>query len=177
MFHKLCAAALTAAVVPLALSAPVAAHATLERTEAPADSYYIAVIRVPHGCAGSPTLKVRVQIPDSVTAVKPQPKPGWQLAIVKARLDPPIKDGHGNTISETVREVAWTGRLPDEYFDQFLMSVKLPDKPGATLYWKIVQECETGVHRWIEVPEAGKTARDYKEPAPALMLTPKAAAH
>jgi periplasmic copper chaperone A len=176
MFRRFCAAALAAAFVPLALTTPVAAHATLERTEAPADSYYIAVIRVPHGCVGSPTLKLRVQIPDGVTAVKPQPKPGWQLAIVKARLDPALTDGHGNTITEAVREVAWTGRLPDEYFDQFAMSVKLPAQPGV-LYWKIVQECETGVHRWIEVPEAGKTARDYKEPAPALTLTPKAPAH
>jgi uncharacterized protein YcnI len=175
MFRSLCAAALTAALLPFVTTSHAAAHATLERVEAPADSYYIAVIRVPHGCAGSPTLRLRVQIPDGVTGVKPQPKPGWQLAIVKARLDPPIVDGHGNSITETVTEVDWSGRLPDEYFDQFLMNVKLPDKPGATLYWKVVQECEKGVHRWIEVPEAGKTARDYKEPAPALTLTPKMA--
>jgi uncharacterized protein YcnI len=36
----------------------------------------------------------------------------------------------------------------------------------------VVQECEKGVHRWIEIPAAGKTASDYKEPAPALKLVP-----
>jgi uncharacterized protein YcnI len=173
MYASLRAAALAAAVVPIAL--PALAHVTLERAEAPADSYYIAVLRVPHGCAGSPTEKLRVQIPEGVTGVKPQPKPGWQLAIETARVDPPIKDGHGNVITETVREVDWTGRLPDAYYDEFRMSVKLPDKPGTTLYWKIVQECEKGLHRWIEVPEAGKASRDYREPAPALLLRPKAA--
>ena len=81
MLRTVRAAALTAALSSFVLTGPAAAHATLERTEAPADSYYIAVIRVPHGCKGSPTLKVRVQIPDGVMGVKPQPKPGWQLAI------------------------------------------------------------------------------------------------
>jgi uncharacterized protein YcnI len=36
-----------------------------------------------------------------------------------------------------------------------------------------VQECEKGVHRWIEIPVAGKTAADYPEPAPGLKLLRK----
>jgi uncharacterized protein YcnI len=50
------------------------------------------------------------------------------------------------------------------------MLVRLPATPGATLYFPVVQECEHGVTRWIEIPEPGKTSRDYKEPAPALRL-------
>jgi uncharacterized protein YcnI len=37
----------------------------------------------------------------------------------------------------------------------------------------VVQECEKGVHRWIEIPAAGKSSSDYPEPAPALKLLPK----
>jgi uncharacterized protein YcnI len=37
----------------------------------------------------------------------------------------------------------------------------------------VVQECEKGFHRWIEVPEDGKSRRDYNEPAPELKLLPK----
>jgi uncharacterized protein YcnI len=37
----------------------------------------------------------------------------------------------------------------------------------------VVQECEKGVHRWIEIPAAGKPASEYPEPAPALKLLPK----
>jgi periplasmic copper chaperone A len=76
-----------------------------------------------------------------------------------------------------VVEVTWTGRLADEYFDRFGLHMRLPDRPGETLYFPVVQECERGVHRWIEIPAAGKPRDDYKEPAPALKLTPKAARH
>ena len=50
--------------------------------------------------------------------------------------------------------------------------MKLPDKPGATLYFPTVQECQTGVHRWIEIPAAGQQWHDLAEPAPFVRLTP-----
>jgi len=40
-----------------------------------------------------------------------------------------------------------------------------------------VQECEKGVHRWIEIPAAGKSAADYPEPAPGLTLLPAGPQH
>lgn len=159
-----------------ALQAPGAmAHATLERPQAPSDSYYKAVVQVGHGCGGTPTLNVRVRIPDGVTSAKPQPKPGWTMTIKRTKLAKPIDAGHGRTIDEVVSEVAWTGgSLADNEFDEFKIMMKLPDRPGATLYVPVVQECKEGVHRWIEIPDAGKPAKDLKEPAPALLLTPKA---
>ena len=55
--------------------------------------------------------------------------------------------------------MTWTGKLLDENFDQFGIHMKLPNKPNETLYFPTVQECESGVHRWIEIPAAGKVAR------------------
>jgi len=150
------------------------AHVTLENAEAPADSFYKAAFKVPHGCEGTPTVTVRIQIPDGVTNVKPQQKAGWQLAIVKAPVNPPIEGPHGSKITETIREVSWSGgRLLDENYDEFWMQVRLPDRPGTSLYFPVVQQCEKGVHRWIETPEPGKSPRDLKEPAPQLRLKPK----
>lgn len=150
------------------------AHATLEAQEAPAGTFYKAVLRVPHGCDGSPTIAVRIRIPDGVTAVKPQPKPGWELNIVTEQLDEPYTDGHGRRITERVGEIHWgEGRLLDAHYDEFVMRVRLPNTPGETLYFPTVQECEEGVHRWIEIPEAGRTRADYDEPAPQLTLTPR----
>jgi uncharacterized protein YcnI len=40
---------------------PARAHVTLEKRQAPVGSYYKAVFAVPHGCAGSATVKLRVQ--------------------------------------------------------------------------------------------------------------------
>lgn len=166
------AAATVAAL--LAVASPSAAHVTLDPAPARADSYYKAVLRVPHGCNGSPTRRIRVRIPDGVTSVKPQPKTGWTLEIAKKKLAQPLDDGHGGKITEVVGEVGWSGgRLPDEQFDEFAMMLKLPDAPNATLYFPVVQDCEQGVHRWIEIPETGRASRELKEPAPALPLLPK----
>ena len=43
-----------------ASASAVLAHITLEKEEAPAESFYKAVLRVPHGCEGSATVKVRL---------------------------------------------------------------------------------------------------------------------
>jgi uncharacterized protein YcnI len=103
-------------------------------------------------------------------SVKPQPKPGWKLTISRAKLPQPIDAGHGRMVSE----VAWSGGLlPDDQFDEFKITMKLPDRPGTTVYFPVVQECQAGVHRWIETPDTGKPGAELKEPAPALQLTPK----
>jgi periplasmic copper chaperone A len=172
MNHIPCGLLLAAAMT--AAATPVFAHATLEVQQAPADTYYKATMRIGHGCEGSPTLVVKISLPPEVSAVKPMPKPGWELKIVKAKLDKPFRDSHGREVTERVSEVHWTGgRLLDEHYDEFALQVRLPDTPGATLYFPTVQECERGVHRWIEIPAPGKTRSDYKEPAPHMMLTPK----
>ena len=157
-----------------ALACPSHAHVTLDPPHAAADSYFKMDVRVPHGCEGTAMLRLRVQIPEGVLGVKPQPKPGWTLEIVKVKLAPPIKDSHGREITERVSEVVWSGgKLLDEHYDEFGIQMKLPDKPNTILYFPAVQECEKGVHRWIEIPAAGKSPGDYKEPAPHVKLTPK----
>jgi periplasmic copper chaperone A len=161
-------------VVGAAFAQSAPAHVTLETRQAAADSYYKAVLQVPHGCRESPTVRIRVRIPDGVTSVKPQPKQGWKVETTRTRLAKPLDAGHGRTITETVSEVSWSGGLlADEHFDEFKIMMKLPDRPGATLYFPVVQDCKEGVHRWIEIPEKGKTAGELKEPAPAVTLTPK----
>lgn len=149
-------------------------HVTLEQKEAAIGGSYRATFRVPHGCGNSPTVKVRVRIPDGVVGVKPMPKPGWQLDLVKGKYDKPYAMYHGS-VTEGVNEVSWSGRLLDDHYDEFIVSTYLTEDlaPGRMLYFPVVQECESGVHRWIEIPQDGKPAADYKEPAPAVKLLPK----
>ncbi len=123
------------------------AHATLDRTEAPADSFYKAVFGIGHGCDGQPTLRVRVRIPEGITSVKPQPKAGWELTIRREKVPQPLTGTHGVPVTEVVTEVMWSGKLPDDNFDEFLIQVRLPNKAGQTLYFPTVQECETAVER------------------------------
>jgi len=152
---------------------PVAfAHVTLERNQAPVGSSYKAVLRVPHGCDGSPTTALRVRIPEGVIDVKPMPKPGWMLNIVKGKYAKTYSLYRAQ-VTEGVIEIDWSGgNLPDDEYDEFaFLSFLASDlQPGQTIYFPVVQECDKGVHRWIEIPTKGS---DFPEPAPGLKLVPK----
>jgi periplasmic copper chaperone A len=151
-------------------------HVTLEVKEAPVGAPYKAVLRVPHGCEGAATTAIRVRVPDGMIAVKPMPKPGWKIDTVKGKYAKTYSFFHGAKLSEGVTEVSFSGgKLPDDYYDEFVVTGFLAGdlEPGKVLYFPVVQECEKGVHRWIEIPAEGKSASDYPEPAPALKLVPK----
>lgn len=158
-------------VTPLALTSAALAHATLETAEAPANSTYKAVLRVPHGCGGQPTHTVRVQIPEGFIAVKPMPKPGWKLETRKGPYATSY-DYFGSTLSEGVKEVIWSGGLLlDEHYDEFVLRGRLADiAPGRVLWFKTVQECPNGAERWIEIPTNGQSASELKHPAPGLKV-------
>jgi len=156
-------------------TSPAGAHITLEHREATIGSSYKAVFVVPHGCAGSATVKIRVQIPDGVIAVKPMPKAGWNLAAIKGKYDTAYSF-HGAKLTEGVKEVVWSGgKLPDEFYDEFVVSVFLTDglKPDTMLYFPVVQECEQGISRWIDIPADAARAHDEKSPAPGVKLLAK----
>jgi uncharacterized protein YcnI len=151
------------------------AHATLETREAPVGAPYKAVMRVPHGCDGTATIALRIRIPDGVIGVKPMPKPGWTLSTATGKYPRTYTLFHSK-VSEGVVEITWSGgKLLDAHYDEFVLLTNLTDDlvPGKMLYFPTVQECEKGVHRWIEIPAEGKGPGDYAAPAPGLKLLPK----
>jgi periplasmic copper chaperone A len=142
--------------------------------EAPVGADYKAVFRVPHGCKGSATVKLSVQIPDGVVAGKPQPKPGWRIEIVKGRYDKPYHHYHSE-VTEGVKSVTWSGgNLPDDNYDEFVLIGHLDEglSPGSRLYFPTVQTCEQGVDRWVDTPGDGPLSGDHQSPAPSLKLLP-----
>lgn len=146
------------------------AHVVTDPSEAAPGGYFRTAFRVTHGCHGSPTIAVTVRIPDGVVSVKPQPKPGWTIELRKRPVDPPIKGPHGHAITEAVSEVTWRGNLPDAYFDDFILSMRLPDQPGATLHFPVMQACEDGHIDWNAVPPPGQQHSNAPDPAPAIRL-------
>jgi len=165
---------LVAAAMLAATSA--SAHISLENRQATIGAPYKAVFAVPHGCAGSATIKIRVQIPEGVIAAKPMPKAGWSLDVVNGKYAAQY-DYHGGKLSEGVKEVVWSGgKLPDHNYDEFVVSTFLTGglKPNSMLYFPVVQECEQGIIRWIDIPD-GNAAHgdDSKSPAPGVKLIPK----
>ena len=161
-----------AAIASLFLAAlPAAAHVTLDQAEAPADSYVRLAIRVPHGCAGAATTGIRLAVPEGLSSVKPAPKPGWTLTTVPG--EPAPGRGEHGAPARTLKEVAWRGgTLPDDQYEEFLLMVRTPATPGATLTFAFIQECEGGaVTRWIERRQPGEPAPRW--PAYTLRLVPK----
>lgn len=150
------------------------AHVTVQPADAPANSYAHLVFTVPHGCNGSATTALRIRLPDGIPSAKPQMKPGWNVDIRTRKLDAPAQGPHGKSIIDVVDEVAWRGGpLPDNLYDTFGLIVRLPDKVGQILYFPVVQECEQGVERWIEIPSAGEGSGKLRTPAPAVRLKAK----
>lgn len=158
----------------LALAAPAlpaAAHIVLAEPTARPGSYYAGFFRVSHGCDGSPTTALRIEIPAGIVMAKPQPKPGWTLKVEKAPLPKPAPGEGGAMLTERVTAITWSGRLGAEEFDQFGVMVKLPTEAGP-LYFPAVQTCERGEQRWTDVPAAGQAWHAIPHPAPILTLQP-----
>lgn len=175
MSKMLFAAALAAG---LAGAVAAQAHVTLEQPEAPVGSTYKAVLRVGHGCEGAATTRLRVQIPEGVIAVKPMPKPGWTLELVKGKYAQTY-DYYGTPTAEGVTELVWSGELPDAYYDEFVFRARLTEglSVGTDLYFPVVQECDGAAERWIEIPAAGQDPDSLESPAPGIRLLPAVAGH
>lgn len=164
---------LAALALPIMAASEAFAHATFEQKEVVQGATAKLTLRVPHGCGGEATLKVRVQIPEGVIAVKPMPKAGWTLETVTGAYQNSY-DYHGRTLTEGVREIVWTGELPDAFYDEFVFRGMITDKiaAGEMLYIPAVQECANGAERWIEIPAAGQDSHDLDDPAPGVKVVP-----
>lgn len=147
------------------------AHIVLAEPQAVAGSYYKATLRVGHGCSGSATTGLTVQVPSGFQGAKPQPKTGWTLVSRKAQLDKPY-NSHGKTVTEDVVELRWTAvskeaALPDDQFDEFSFLGRLPQAAGPA-WVKVLQTCESGQTDWSEIPSNGTSTRGLKAPAALL---------
>lgn len=150
---------------------PAAAHVSVKADQAVAGSYAVLTFGVPHGCDGSPTTKIAIKIPESVTSTKPTVVADWRTEVVRVALTEPKTDSHGNKITERVDQVVYTAEtpLPDELRQTFEVQVKLPDDAaGTTLTFPTVQSCVKGETAWIQVAQAGQNADDLDHPAPSV---------
>ncbi len=154
-----------------AFSSPAFAHVSFENGQTAPDSTYKATLRIPHGCEGKPTLKVRVRIPEGIVAVKPMPKAGWKLETAKGAYVRAYQV-HGEAVSEGVTDIVWSGSLDDGHYDEFVFQARFTDtyQPGATVYFPVVQECDGAVEEWSQVPAAGEDPHSLKSPAPGVRI-------
>ncbi|MCM2474999.1 YcnI family protein [Rhizobium sp. CG5] len=162
------------AVAIMAVASAAQAHVTLENKDVAPGATVKFVLRLPHGCSGSATTGLRIAIPEQLTSVKPQPKPGWNLSIATDELHKASAEtAHAHGGAAQVKEVSWTGgKLEDAYYDEFVFRATVSKTATDRIFVPIVQECESGTDRWIEIPAAGASSDDLKYPAPSVRVQP-----
>lgn len=137
----------------LVFAAPAGAHVeaspAIIRPSAPAT----VTLTVEHGCAGSPTTKLAVKAPSSVTKFAGIAPKGWKAAV----------NGSVLTFSG--------GTLGAKTEGKFSFSFIAPKTEG-TLMFPTVQTCVKGQTSWIELPLAN--GKEPKLPAPMVKVSASA---
>jgi uncharacterized protein YcnI len=162
------------AAIALSLAAPAAAHVTATPSTAAAGAYTVVTFSVGHGCEGSPTTRIEIQVPESVLAVTPTRNPYYEVEKTMVDLDEPVADAHGNEVTERVGSIVYTADtpLPEGQRDTFELSFQLPDAEGEMLTFPTVQTCQEGETGWVEVPAEGQDADELDSPAPGFEILP-----
>jgi periplasmic copper chaperone A len=158
-----------ALTLTLALVPAVSAHVTLQPGEVPAGGFTRLDVRVPTERDNASTTKVAVQFPPGFTTVSTEPVPGWTAKVTRAKLAKPQVNDEGEKITDRVDTVTWTATggqgIGPGQFQDFGLSLAVPDKAGSALTFKSVQTYSSGeVVRWIGPP-------DSESPAPQVQLT------
>lgn len=141
-------------LVPILAAGHAFAHVVLTEPVAPPGARYVGQFKVGHGCSGSPTVTLRIEIPAGVSAVSPQDQPGWTVSTER--------DG------AAVKAVVWkNGSLAADKAITFSIAMTLPAQEGPLLF-PARQTCQSGEEYWSQAPlPAGKA----KRPAPLLTVT------
>jgi uncharacterized protein YcnI len=162
------------AAITLSLVTPAGAHVTATPSTAAAGAYTVVTFSVGHGCEGSPTTRIEIQVPESVLAVTPTRNPYYEVEKTMVDLDEPVADAHGNEVTERVGSIVYTADtpLPEGQRDTFELSFQLPDAEGEMLTFPTVQTCQEGETGWVEVPAEGQDADELDSPAPGFEILP-----
>lgn len=129
------------------------AHVVVKPNSVPVASYQTFSVGVPVESA-SPTTSLRLLIPEGITNVTPNVKPGWKISEKK-----------DSTNSTLITEITWEGgSIPAGQRDEFLFSAKTPAAPTALAWKAYVRSANGKVTAWDATPgEAMHADMDNEE--------------
>ncbi|MDQ5860876.1 MAG: YcnI family protein [Actinomycetota bacterium] len=173
--RTLAAAAATAGTAALIVTgaAGASAHVGVSPDKTAANSYALLTFGIPHGCDESGTTKVAITLPAELNDAQPTVNPNWSVEKVTEQLAEPKKLADGTSITKRTSQIVYTAKAPlaHELRDALVLSVKLPDAAGSTLYFPTLQSCETGQTDWSEIAKDGQDPHSLKAPAPSITIT------
>ncbi|MDN4642958.1 YcnI family protein [Arthrobacter sp. PsM3] len=166
----------TAALMLAGISG-ASAHVGVTPDKTTANSYALLTFGIPHGCEESGTTKVTITLPAELNDAQPTVNPNWTAAKVTEQLAEPKKLPDGSSITKRTSQIVYTAKAPLEpaLRDALVLSVKLPDIAGKTLYFPTLQNCEVGQTDWSQLPAEGQDPHSLKAPAPSVTVTAAAA--
>jgi uncharacterized protein len=163
----------SAAVLVAVMALPASAHVSIQPSTATKGSFATVAFQVPNEEAAK-TVKVQVKFPEepAIADAAVQPVSGWKVAVKKAPLSPPVTTDEGDSLSERLDTITWTaddgGGLGEGEFQQFLVSMALPDDVDS-LQFPTIQTYDDGDEvRWIQQTPAG--GAEPENPVPELKL-------
>ncbi|MBX5443127.1 MAG: YcnI family protein [Solirubrobacteraceae bacterium] len=144
-----------AAAAALALPAAAQAHVTLQpSTPQTPGAYTVLTMRVPNERDNASTTKIRLEVPEGIYAVSYKPVPGWRITVRRTPMATPVQTEDG-PITHRVSSILFRGsgkglgRIRPGQFQEFALSLRLPETPGATLVFPAIQTYSNGeVVRW-----------------------------
>jgi periplasmic copper chaperone A len=132
------------------LAIPAGAHLESSPSQVAPGASATITFTVAHGCAGSPTTKVRMKVPATLKDVTVRPPKGWTGSIagsVATFSGPPI---------------------PAKSATSFKVSFTAPKTVGVLMFPSI-QQCSKGENDWIERPLAN--GKEPEHPAPTVRVS------
>ena len=167
------AAAGGAAALMLAAAAGATAHVGVTPDKTDANAYALLTFAIPHGCDEAGTTKMAITLPEQLNDAQPTVNPNWTVEKVTEELAEPRKLADGTSITKRTSQIVYTAKAPlaHELRDTLVLSVKLPDAAGSTLYFPTLQTCETGQTDWSEIAKDGQDPHSLEAPAPAITIS------
>lgn len=148
--------------IALVLAAPIAASAHVHVS--PTDSAAGATTRLnfafSHGCDGSPTTAIVLDLPDGLDAVTPVLDGAWTI---ERELG---ADGIPTTITYTAVAPVADGVSATVSMDVVFAS----SVAESEVAFPVLQQCADGATDWSEIAEEGQDAHDLEAPAPVVMV-------
>ncbi|MBF0815884.1 DUF1775 domain-containing protein [Microbacterium paludicola] len=153
----------------LVLAAPLAAsaHVTVTPDAPVAGGYDVLTFAFGHGCDGSPTTALQIDMPDGLDSVTPTIEPGWSIDVQR--------DEQNGLVSQ----VTYTADEPvaDDRRATIELSVKYAEDAADTLAFPVEQVCAEGSTSWSELVAEGEDPHSVDHPAPTVTLGVAAAGH
>ncbi|MFE7846486.1 DUF1775 domain-containing protein [Microbacterium sp. NPDC057407] len=151
-----------AAGVTLALAAPLAAsaHVHVDPGAVAAGTTSTLTFAFSHGCDGSPTTALVIDIPEGIGNVTPLVQGGWTVS--RETGDDGIPTRVTYTAETPVEDHLKATVAMDVLFDE--------SAAGSSIAFPVVQTCVDGEIGWTQVAEAGQSADDLESPAPVVAV-------